>query len=82
MARPPGTLRVATWNVEWFSHLFARDDRLLPDNHPSGREGVTRGDQAAAIGIVLTALDADALMVIEARWTVLPPGQACAPPAP
>jgi hypothetical protein len=69
IARPPGTLRLATWNVEWFSHLFARDDRLLPDDHPSGREGVTRGDQAVAIGIVLTALDADAIMVIEAPDT-------------
>ena len=69
MPRPPGTLRLATWNVEWFSHLFARDDRLLPDDRPSGREGVTRGDQAAAIGIVLTALDADAVMVIEAPDT-------------
>jgi len=69
MARPSGVLRLATWNVEWFSHLFARDDRLLPDDRPSGREGITRGDQAAAIGIVLTALDADAVMVIEAPDT-------------
>jgi hypothetical protein len=67
--RPPHVLRLATWNVEWFSHLFDRDDRLLPDDGPSGREGVTRGDQLAALGIVFTAMDADAVLIVEAPDT-------------
>jgi len=59
-------LRIATYNVEWFNSLFEDDGRLLEDSAPSGREGVTRADQLAALAIVFTALDADAVMVIEA----------------
>ena len=59
-------MRFATYNVEWFNALF--DDAGTPydDGEWSGRHNVTRGDQLAALGIVFTALDADAVMVIEA----------------
>ncbi|MEY8838038.1 endonuclease/exonuclease/phosphatase family protein [Cribrihabitans sp. XS_ASV171] len=62
-------MRLATWNIEWFANLFDRDDLLLPDDAPSGREGVSRAQQAEAIAIVLTAMDADAVMIIEAPNT-------------
>ena len=63
------SLRLATWNVEWFNALFDDDGRLLDDDGWSGRWGVTRADQIAALGRVFRALDADAIMVIEAPDT-------------
>ncbi|SEP01251.1 Endonuclease/Exonuclease/phosphatase family protein [Salinihabitans flavidus] len=59
-------MRLATYNVEWFTNLFDDHDTLLVDDHWSGRQDVTRAQQAEALGIVFTALDADAVMVIEA----------------
>lgn len=59
-------LRIATYNVEWFNALFDDAGNLLEDYEWSARQDVTRGDQLAALGIVFTALDADAVMVIEA----------------
>lgn len=59
-------MRIATWNIEWFTHLFGDDNRLIADDGPSGREGVTRAAQAAAVAAVLAALDADAVLVVEA----------------
>jgi predicted extracellular nuclease len=59
-------LRIATYNVEWFNALFDDDGALLEDYEWSARQDVKRGDQLAALGIVFTALDADAVMVIEA----------------
>ena len=59
-------MRLATYNVEWFDALFGEGGEILDDGGPSGRQGVTRADQLAALGIVFTALDADAVMVIEA----------------
>lgn len=59
-------LRIVTYNVEWFNTLFTDAGELIEDDGPSGREGVTRADQLTALGIVFTALDADAVMVIEA----------------
>lgn len=59
-------MRIATYNVEWFTNLFDDAGTLLEDEGPSGRAGVTRHEQAAALGIVFTALDADGIMVIEA----------------
>jgi len=59
-------LRIATYNVEWFNALFDDDGGLLEDHEWSARQDVKRGDQLAALGIVFTALDADAVMVIEA----------------
>lgn len=59
-------MRLATYNVEWFAQLFSRDNRLLEDDAWSGRRDITRARQAAALGTVFNALDADAVMVIEA----------------
>lgn len=62
-------MRFATYNVEWFANLFDQSDDLIMDEGPSGREGVSRADQTEALGKVFTALDADAIMVIEAPNT-------------
>jgi hypothetical protein len=59
-------LRLATWNVEWMTALFDAEGRLIDDGGPSRRHGVTRGEQLAAIGVVLKAVDADAVVIIEA----------------
>jgi endonuclease/exonuclease/phosphatase family metal-dependent hydrolase len=62
-------LRLATYNVEWFNALFDDQGRLLRDNARSERHGITREAQITALGTVFTALDADAVMVIEAPDT-------------
>ncbi len=62
-------MRIATWNVEWFDQLFDDDGRPMVDAEWSGRRDVTRGEQLEAIAVVLSALDADAVMVIEAPDT-------------
>lgn len=59
-------MRIATYNVEWFNNLFNNHGDLLRDSKWSGRFDVTRGDQADALGAVFAAMDADAIMVIEA----------------
>lgn len=59
-------MRVATYNVEWMYALFDDAGRLLADHGWSGRHDVTRAQQTEALGIVFNALDADAVMVIEA----------------
>jgi len=59
-------MRIATYNVEWFSALFDPSDRLYNDDGWSARHDVTRADQTAALGRVFRAMDADAVMVIEA----------------
>lgn len=62
-------MRVATWNVEWFNALFDDRGRPLADDERAARYGVTRREQLAAIATVLRAIDADAVMVIEAPDT-------------
>lgn len=59
-------MRIATYNVEWFEGLFAEDGTLVDDDGWSGRHDVKRSEQLAALGKVFTALDADAVMVVEA----------------
>lgn len=59
-------MRIATYNVEWFSNLFDDDGSLLEDEKWSGRHNVTRSAQLGALRSVFTALDADAVMIIEA----------------
>ncbi len=59
-------MRIATYNVEWFSALFDDHDRLFNDGGWSARHDVTRAQQTAALGVVFQAMDADAVMVIEA----------------
>lgn len=62
-------MRVATYNVEWFSSLFGEDSALLFDDGWSARYNITRAQQLAALGTVFRSLDADAIMVIEAPDT-------------
>ncbi|UXX84076.1 endonuclease/exonuclease/phosphatase family protein [Roseovarius pelagicus] len=59
-------MRLASYNIEWFNALFDDDGQLLEDDGWSARYNVTRAQQITAIGIVMTALDADAVMIIEA----------------
>lgn len=68
MAKPE-RLRLATYNVEWFNALFDDDSRLVADGQPSARHKISRAEQAEALGIVFTAINADAIMVIEAPDT-------------
>jgi endonuclease/exonuclease/phosphatase family metal-dependent hydrolase len=62
----PEPLCIASYNTEWFTNLFDDHDRPLPDAAPSSRYKVTRAGQLDALGIVFTALDADAILVVEA----------------
>lgn len=62
----PHIMRLATYNVEWFNSLFDDSGKLLTDGGWSGRRNVTRKQQIKALGTVFKALDADAVMVIEA----------------
>ena len=59
-------MRIATYNVEWFNALFDDDGRLWEDGAPSARYGISRGRQAVALGAVFAALEADAVLVVEA----------------
>ena len=59
-------MRIATYNVEWFTALFDDEGNPLDDGAWSRRRDVTRSDQLAALGIVFTAIEADAVMIIEA----------------
>ncbi len=59
-------MRIATYNVEWFSNLFDDRGHLLDDSRWSGRHDVKRFQQLEALGIVFNALNADAVMIIEA----------------
>jgi hypothetical protein len=65
----PTKLRLATYNVEWFTGLFDDAGRLLADNERSARYNISRAEQLTAIGIVFTAMDADGVMIIEAPDT-------------
>ncbi len=59
-------MRLVTYNVEWFEALFDQQDRLQADDAWSGRQDVTRAEQAAALALVFRRLDADAIMIVEA----------------
>ncbi|MEM9394166.1 MAG: endonuclease/exonuclease/phosphatase family protein [Pseudomonadota bacterium] len=59
-------MRLATYNVEWFNALFDDNDQLIEDNQWSARYNVTRAQQSAALGHVFRAMDADAVVVVEA----------------
>lgn len=59
-------MRIATYNVEWFSALFDQNNQLIDDASWSRRWDVTKAMQTKALGKVFTALDADAIMIIEA----------------
>lgn len=59
-------MRIATYNVEWFSNLFDESGAVMDDQQWSGRRDVKRGAQLDALARVFKMLDADAIMVIEA----------------
>jgi len=59
-------MRIATYNIEWFDALFDDGGALLLDDGWSRRRDVTRIVQLNAVARVLSAMDADAVMVIEA----------------
>lgn len=59
-------MRIATYNVEWFTSLFDRRGRILDDGEKSARYGVSRAEQLGALGIVFTAVDADCFLIVEA----------------
>ena len=59
-------MRIATYNVEWFSNLFDDEGNILDDDEWSGRHDIRRHQQVEGLAIVFTALDADAVMIIEA----------------
>ncbi|MCG7519247.1 endonuclease/exonuclease/phosphatase family protein [Ruegeria sp. Ofav3-42] len=59
-------MRLATYNIEWFANLFDRQDELIVDDSWSGRHNVTKAQQIEAIAKVLTAIDADAVLIVEA----------------
>jgi len=59
-------MRIATYNVEWFNDLFSETSKLLEDKYWSGRYNIKRTEQVAALGTIFRAMNADAVMVIEA----------------
>ena len=59
-------MRLATYNVEWFSNLFTDTNKPDPSTEWSGRWNITRAAQLTALKSVFLAMDADAVMVIEA----------------
>ncbi len=59
-------MRIATYNVEWMNSLFDDSDQLREDDGWSARYNITRAMQINALGIVFKAIDADAVMIIEA----------------
>ena len=63
MSRP---VRIATWNVCWFTRLFDDLGRLKTDDEWSGMRDVPRKRQAVAIAQVLRMVDADIFAIIEA----------------
>ncbi|MEM7722322.1 MAG: endonuclease/exonuclease/phosphatase family protein [Pseudomonadota bacterium] len=59
-------MRIATYNIEWFDALFDDDGALLEDDGWSGRRDVTRAEQIDSIATVLRAIEADAILIVEA----------------
>ena len=59
-------MRIATYNVEWFDSLFDDENALIRDQQWSSRYKVTRREQADALAIVLRAMAADAILIVEA----------------
>lgn len=62
-------MRIATYNVEWFFKLFDDAGVVLHDDGWSGRWNITRAAQVEALATVFRALDADAVLVVEAPDT-------------
>lgn len=63
------SLRLATFNVEWFDALFDGKGNLKRDDSWSARHNVTTAMQTDALGAVFQAMDADAVLIVEAPDT-------------
>jgi endonuclease/exonuclease/phosphatase family metal-dependent hydrolase len=59
-------MRIATYNIEWFDSLFDARDRLRLDATRARRHGVSRAEQGHALATVFRAIDADAVLIVEA----------------
>ena len=59
-------IRLATYNIEWFTNLFDQNNQLIEDNSWSGKWNVTKSMQINALGKVFQSIDADGIMIIEA----------------
>jgi len=59
-------VRFATYNVAWFDQLFDDAGALMPDQAESGLQEVTRAARIAGLVAVFRALDADAVLIVEA----------------
>ena len=59
------TLRLATYNVEWFNTLFDDAGVMVMDDGPSARYHISRRQQLNALAAVFAALNADGVMIIE-----------------
>jgi len=66
---PGGTIRLATYNVEWFNALFDDAGRVLDDDQPSARYGLSRHQQLTGLAAVFGAMDADGVLIVEAPDT-------------
>ena len=62
-------MRLASYNVAWFDALFDDDGELIDDPGWSSRYNITREQQTEALSAVFQAIDADAVMIIEAPDT-------------
>lgn len=60
------TFRFATWNVEWFNRLFDDAGALVPTTTTRSAHAVSNARRIEATGTVFRALDADAVLVVEA----------------
>lgn len=59
-------MRIATYNVEWFTELFDNSGALIENETLSGREGISKSDQLTALGLVFERMDADLVLIVEA----------------
>ena len=59
-------MRFATYNIEWFTHLFDATGAVEANGDWSGRQDVHKDQQFHALGLVFKAMDADAILVVEA----------------
>ncbi len=62
-------MRLASYNVAWFNALFDDQGDMTDGHEWSSRYNITKDQQADALGKVFQAMDADAVMVIEAPDT-------------
>ncbi len=62
-------MRLATYNVEWFSGLFDDHSQMLHTSDWSSRRDVTKQQQLDALGQVFSVIDADCILVVEAPDT-------------